>query len=382
MAVSVDPVIDEAGNLVQVVQIVRDITERKKAEEALREQFRQISTIFDGLHVIAHVVDSVTHELVYLNNYAAAIFGNHWQGKRCQEVIKCGYPYPCTLTEEELPARGGEASQQRIYVYENNFTNRWYQCVEKRMFWVDGRYVHITVAIDITDLKNMMQMQDDFLSSVSHEMKTPLTAICGYTDFLLENRVDEVNMHDYLGIIQKESKRLDELLDNLLTMQRLKAKPITEEIRKLDLLPLLEETVAVFAARSAKHRIIPEFAHDLAPVLIRQGHMNDLLSNLLTNAIKYSPGGGEIALGAKRENDGTVTLWVRDQGIGIPPDVLGKVFEKFYQVESGNRRAFGGIGLGLALVKEIANAYGGRAWVESTLGKGSTFFLSLPAGEG
>ena len=378
MAVSVDPVFDEEGNLVQVVQIVRDITERKRSEEALHEQFRQISTIFDGMSVIAHVVDPVTRELVYLNQYGASIFGDSWQGKPCHEVMHCDHPHPCSLTDEGLPAQKSEANLQHIYVYKNSLTGRWYQCVEKRMSWIDGRRVHITVAIDISDMKDVMQMQDDLLSAVSHEMRTPLTAICGYTEFLLENRVNEVKVHDYLGIIQKESRRLDDLLDNFLNLQRLKAKPPPENIKPLALCPLLEEAVAIFTARSAKHRITSNFPHDLPPVLISEAHMNELLNNLLSNAVKYSPNGGEIVLGAKLDKNEAVIFWVRDEGIGIPPDVLEKVFDRFYQVESGDRRGFSGIGLGLALVKEIVNVYGGEVWVESTLGEGSTFFVSLP----
>lgn len=379
LAVSVDPVFDEQGNLVQIVQIVRDITERRRAEEAWQEQFRLISTIFDGMNIITHVVDPVTHELVYLNNYGAMIFDTDWQGKPCHEVLRCGLPYPCALADDELIPQENEANPQRMYVYKNSVTGRWYQCLEKRMSWIDGRRVHITVASDITDLKNLMQMQDDLLSAVSHEMRTPVTAICGYTEFLLENEVDESKVRDYLGIIQKEGNRLENLLENFLDLQRLKAGSLPENIKPLDLGPLLEEAAASFTLQSAKHRIFLKFPPDLPPVLIHERRMDELLNNLLSNAVKYSPKGGEIVIGAKPDNDETVILWVRDEGIGIPPEVQEKIFDRFYQVESGDRRAFSGIGLGLALVKEIVNAYGGSVWVESTLGKGSTFFVSLPA---
>jgi signal transduction histidine kinase len=251
--------------------------------------------------------------------------------------------------------------------------------VEKRLTWGDGSRVHLTVAFDITDLKDLMQMQENLLSATSHEMRTPLTAICGYTEFLLENQVDRAIAHDYLLIIQRESERLAELLDNFLNLQRLKAMLSTENVKPLAIHPLLEEAAATFSARSARHRIRSEFARDLPPVHIRMVHLHELLNNLLSNAVKYSPKGGDIVFGAKRGHDETVTIWVQDEGIGMPPDVLEKIFDRFYQVESGDRRSFGGIGLGLALVKEIVTVYGGRVWVESTLGKGSTFCVSLPA---
>jgi PAS domain S-box-containing protein len=375
---SVDPVFDEDGNLVQVIQIVRDITERKRAEEAFHEQFRQISAMFDGMNVIVHVVDPLTHELVYLNKYATSIFGSNWQGKPCHEVIGCGHPHPCALHDGNLSVDKDGVDSQNTYVYKNNITARWYQCLEKRMSWIDGRHVHITVATDITDLKNIMQMQEELISAVSHEMRTPLTAICGYTDFLLETPSAEVQTNDYLRIIQRESRRLEELLDNFLNMQRLKTRQASEIVQPLPPSPILTEAAALFTVSSPIHRIISNFPSDLPPVRIREVHMHELLNNLLSNAIKFSPKGGDIEIGARVEVDNSINFWVKDEGIGIPPDVREKVFEKFYQVESGDCRTFSGIGLGLALVKEIVNIYGGKVWVESTLGKGSTFYFSLP----
>ena len=370
-----------AGSEVAFLEgFVEDITERKRAEEAFHTQFRQISTIFDELSVIAYVNDPATGELLYLNKYGTAIFGDQWQGKRYHEVIHCDHSDPCLLAVPGQGGEGGEAGTQHIFEYRNTLTGRWYQCVEKVISWVDGRLVRITVAVDITDLKDMMQMQEELLSAVSHEMRTPLTAICGYTEFLLENSVDEAQLHEYLGIIQRENERLNELLDNFLNLQRLKTKPPMDGMSPLDLMPLLAEAAAHFTVRSAKHMIIASASPDLPPVLIRAEHLRELLANLLSNAVKYSPDGGEIIIGAQQEADETVSLWVRDNGIGIPPDVLNKIFDKFYQVDSGDRRAFSCTGLGLALVEEIVNVYGGKVRVESTLGKGSTFFDALPVG--
>ncbi|RII26266.1 MAG: hypothetical protein CXR31_11255 [Geobacter sp.] len=378
MAVSVDPVHDEEGKLAQVVCIIRDITEHKRAEVALQEQFKQISAIFDGMGVIAHVVDPVSHELLYLNKYGASIFGTEWQGKPCHEILRCGSLHPCALTDEELHLPEGQANLQHSYVYKNSSNGRWYKCVETQMDWIDGRHVLITVASDVTDLKNIMQMQDDLISAVSHEMRTPLTAICGYTELLLECGVDKVNAHEFLNVIQKESKRLNDLLENFLNLQRLKASTSLENTAPLSLTPLLEEAAVIFAARTANHRITTDIPHYLPPVLISERHMNELLNNLLSNAIKYSPKGGEITLGATVDENDMVTFWVRDEGIGIAPDVKDKIFDRFYQVESGDRRTFSGIGLGLALVKEIVIACCGSVRVESEVGKGSTFFVSLP----
>jgi PAS domain S-box-containing protein len=366
------------GTLVKMFGVIQDITESRRAEEAFHFQFRQISTIFDALSVIVHVVDPGTSELVYLNKYGASIFGSHWQGRPCHEVLRCGNPRPCKLNEWQVPARSCEINVQHVYDYRNGFTNRWYHCVEKEMSWTDGRQLDITVATDITDLKDMMQMQDDLLSAVSHEMRTPLTAINGYTEFLLENRVDARGVHEYLGIIQSESERLTELLDNFLNLQRLKTVSAPGRLTPQFLAPLLAETAVLYGERSTTHRIVTSFPPELPPVLGDRKQLQLLLSNLVANAVKYSPNGGEIVIGARRDDQESITLWVRDEGIGISPDVQEKIFDKFYQVESGDRRSFGGIGLGLALVKEIVHACHGRIWVESTLGKGSIFYVSFP----
>jgi PAS domain S-box-containing protein len=373
---------NSSGEVAFLEGFVEDITERRRAEEAFHAQFRQISTIFDELSVITYVVDPATGELVYLNRYGTTLFGTDWEKRECHEVIGCSHPQPCALADgDHLPADGAPYARH-VFEYENAVTGRWYQCVEKRMSWVDGRPVHITVAVDITDLKGVMQMQENLLSSLSHEIRTPLTAMCGYTEFLLENRVGEGELREYLGIIKRESERLNELLDNCLDLQRLRATASLACLEPLALPPLMEEAAAFFSARSTRHRIRVSAPPNVPPVFIGEQHLYEVLSNLLSNAVKYSPGGGEIVLGVKGEDNGTVVLWVQDEGIGMPPEVLEKVFDRFYQVDSGDRRAFGGTGLGLALVKEIVAAYGGSVRVESTLGKGSTFFVELPAAIG
>ncbi|WP_223906062.1 PAS domain S-box protein [Geobacter sp. AOG1] len=361
------------GDVAFLEGFVEDITERKRAEDAFHAQFVQISTIFDELSVIVYVVDAATGKLIALNKYGTAIFGAGWQGKPCHDVIHCGAPSPCVF-----PA-GEEPGTQQTFAYKNTLTGRWYQCVRKEIAWVDGRRVHIAVTSDITDLKEMVRMKDELLSIVSHEIRSPLTAMRGYTEFLLENSVDEAELRQYLGIIQSENMRLDELLTNLLDLKNLKAIVPLDGMTPLALGPLLEEAAALFAKRDSRHRILKQISPDLSPVPISAGYMHRVLVNLLSNAVKYSPKGGDVILGAQRNGAESVTIWVRDEGVGMPPEVLDKIFDRFYQVDSSDRRVFSGTGLGLALVKEIVSGCGGRVWVESTLGEGSTFFVSLPA---
>jgi signal transduction histidine kinase len=264
-----------------------------------------------------------------------------------------------------------------MHEYQNAVTGRSYQCRENRILWADGRLVRIAVAVDITDLKEMARIKDEMISAVSHEMKTPLTAIQGYTEFLLGNDVGEMRLREYLGVIHKETERLIGLVENFLEMQLLKTGQRLGNLAPLKLQPMVEETVALFACIAGDHQLSVELPTDLPPVLSDEPYIRRVLTNLLSNAIKFSPKGGKVVVGARPEAE-TVTLWVKDEGIGIAPEVLDKIFDKFYQVDSGDHRGYGGTGLGLALVREIVTANGGRVWAESVPGRGSTFYVSLP----
>ena len=216
-------------------------------------------------------------------------------------------------------------------------------------------------------------MKDEVLSAVSHEMRTPLTAMLGFTEFLLENEVDSVHQKAYLKIVLQEMERLNDLIGNFLDLQRMKARQAGYNLQLLAVQPLMEEAVTLFAGVSNKHVISLQVPQDLPLILGDETRLHQVFNNLLSNAIKYSPDGGTIILSGKREGS-EIILWVKDHGIGIPPEAADRIFERFYRVDSTDRRATGGTGLGLALVLEIILAHGGRVWVESALGKGSTFF--------
>jgi len=177
--------------------------------------------------------------------------------------------------------------------------------------------------------------------------------------------------------MHKEGERLNEMITNFLDMQRLKAKLHEYNFKPLEVRPLLEEAVAIFANPSAKHSIIVAAPATLPPISGDDELLHQVVSNLLSNAIKYSPEGSEVILDARLDNN-NVTLWVKDEGIGIPPESLDKIFDMFYRVDNTAKLKTVGTGLGLALVKEIVSAHNGKVWVESRLGQGSTFYISLP----
>ncbi len=233
----------------------------------------------------------------------------------------------------------------------------------------------VEVVRDISEQRRLEQSREEVFSVVSHEMRTPLTVIRGFAEYLQETDVSPEEKYTFLGRIVKESDRLQALIDNLLSFQRFKAGFGIDAPGPVPIAPLLHEVAESVSSPLSGQRIEIECAPDHPPVFGEAEKIQLAIRNLLCNAIKYSPAGTTITLGAHIRGDSSC-LWVRDEGPGIPPEEQEKVFERFYRV--GNRQGPAGTGLGLALVREIAKAHGGRAWVESEPGRGAVFYLRLP----
>jgi hypothetical protein len=194
---------------------------------------------------------------------------------------------------------------------------------------------------------------------------------------MLDNDVDGEQRRQYHKIIGKESKRLKEMIDNLLTLQRLRAGYGVENFQPVAIWPLLQQTVNLFDQVPDKYQLCIDCPSDLPPIRGHDEGLQQAMENLLSNAIKYSPDGGPVTLGARIEN-GVAVLSVEDEGQGIPAEDLDEIFDRFFRIDTSDEKRMGATGLGLPLVKAIAKAHGGRVWVESSLGHGSTFFLTIP----
>lgn len=248
------------------------------------------------------------------------------------------------------------------------------------LYDAEGRLLNIVVSVvDITRFREAEQMKSTFVSVISHELKTPVALIKGYAGTLRRPDAawDPETLADGLAVIEEEADRLNSLIDNLLDASRIQAGMFKLELSEVDLAPLAAKAVDGFRVQTDKHHFELGFPADLPPVRADEARIRQVLDNLLSNAIKYSPKGGLIRVGAWQEEAG-VTAYVADQGIGIPADEQGRLFDSFYRVDSGLRRQTKGTGLGLYLCKAIVEAHNGRIWVRSEPGKGSTFFFMLP----
>lgn len=237
----------------------------------------------------------------------------------------------------------------------------------------------VAILTDITEIRNVEKMKTEFVSTVSHELRTPLTSIKGFVATLLddaEGYYDHNVRMEFYRIIDTECDRLRRLIDDLLNVSRIEAGRAMElQWQPLDLAEMIHRVVDAQKSYATVHTFKFDLAPNLPTVYGDYDQVDRILTNLISNAIKYSPQGGEITLSLKEVGDfleGTVT----DQGIGIPAEHLDKIFERFHRV--AGQGTPGGTGLGLFLTKHLVEAHGGSIWAESRVGKGSSFHFTLP----
>ena len=234
---------------------------------------------------------------------------------------------------------------------------------------------------DITELKKMDQVRRDFVANVSHELRTPLSILRGYIETLLDNpKTSREEFSRILGVMERHSKRLDLLAEDLLTLAQLESANPDLQLGKVDLSRFFGEIIRDWEKKLAnKHlNMIVDVAPELPSICADRARLQEALYNLLDNAVKYSCEHGEITLQA-RQRDQQVVLSVGDNGIGISKEDLPRVFERFYRVDKARTAEnIRGTGLGLAIVKHIAQLHGGHVEAESELGKGTTIRMVLP----
>jgi signal transduction histidine kinase len=256
---------------------------------------------------------------------------------------------------------------------------------------IDGRELWLSVSAvgfdegtvfafrDLTEERALETMRQDLVATVSHELRTPLAAIYGSAVTLRRGDLElETELHDkLLEVIEIEAKRLAEIVEDLLLTSQLDAGKLEVRIERCDPIAIVQEEIDIARTHRPEH---VEFALDapveLPPVAADAGQLRQVLSNLLDNAVKYSPDGGPIRIELS-SHDRSVRFAVRDRGLGVPAAERERIFEKFYRLDPGMSRGIGGTGLGLYICRELVRRVGGRIWVESE-NEGSTFVVEIP----
>jgi signal transduction histidine kinase len=228
--------------------------------------------------------------------------------------------------------------------------------------------------------EELSRLKSEFIAIASHELRTPLSTILGFSEIILDQLEDGNQHREFLTIIHDDAVQLGRLVDNLLDVSRIESGRTELQTESIDLSQTVPALLAGLSAMSSTHVV----THDIEPgsqwVLADRGKLDQIFGNLVSNAIKYSPAGGQVRVRGVRwpEGPGMLLLSVSDTGVGIPPDQIEKVFDRFHRVDSSETRGIRGTGLGLYIVKRLVELHGGNIRVESEVGNGTTVSFTLP----
>lgn len=283
------------------------------------------------------------------------------------------------LVEKKLPASG------RITEFEietNTLRGRSLQMNAVALSGAAGRGGAMLVFHDLTRIKQLENVRREFVANVSHELRTPLSMIKGYVETLLEGAKDDPTVATkFLRTIEKHADRLMFLIEDLLTISSLESGQIAMNLQPVALADLVNRVIEELRDRAAgREAVVRSEVADNLTVNADGPRIQQVLVNLIDNAIKYGKQGGHIRVQAAPEGEARLKVSVIDDGPGIPPEALDRVFERFYRVDKARSREQGGTGLGLAIVKHIVQAHGGEVWVESSPAAGTVFYFTLELG--
>lgn len=372
---------DELGELEEGLgRLAGTLTGRLREATAEREKLRSIlSCMMEGV-----VVLDTDGRVILVNQMAQSIFrlppDANVLGMSTVEILR--HPEMQALIREMVGSDSArDALQRQVTLGDDCFTVNAARLKDSR-----GRLLgYVLVFHEVTELKRLEQIRADFVANVSHEMRTPLTAIQGYAETLLDDPPnDPRKARQFLQVVKRHSERMGRLIDDLLALSDLEMGNVSLRMQQVAARPLTERVLELFRTQAnRKHiRIRADVDADAPPLLGDEDRLQQLLINLVDNAVKYTPEHGEVAVEARLEpgsNGGhRAALTVSDTGCGIPEKDLPRLTERFYRVDKARSRELGGTGLGLAIVKHITQAHGGELKIESRLGKGTRVSVHLP----
>lgn len=341
------------------------------------EAFNELTTLFDSMPAVVYVADLHNDDLLFVNRFACEQFGAQWRNRKCYDYLQQGQQQPCDFCTNRQLLRDGQPGPPVIWEFRNTTNGRWYQCLDKAVRWPDGRLVRMEIALDITERKELERTKEELLSAVSHEMRTPLTAIAGFSELLLDEPTLAEPVRRHVETIFRESEKMQELVQTFLEVRRLKTDQTRIDYETLEVRKLLEQAGINNRECTSRHCLAIDCPGELT-VFGNRRELAQIFRQLLSNACRFSPNGGEVSL-TGRAAGRFVEISIADQGVGIPLEERERIFEPFHRLDIGDRRRVRGIGLGLAMVREIVTLHGGTIEVDSTPGAGSRFLVTLPA---
>ena len=348
----------------------------------LKEKLSEVSTQKNQMEtILLHMTDGIIAfnregEIILINPAAKKFLGIRPEDETFDDIFK---KFDVNINMEKIIyLENWTSTEQRIQV-NDKYVNVFFAPFKNETERPDGV---IAVIQDITEHVKLDNMQKELVADVSHELKTPITSIMGYADTLLEGEYDKETQTKFLNVIATEARRMARLVTDLLTLSRYdnNKKNIRKESFDLgDLVKKCQDKLAI-EIKKKHHKVDCFVTADVPPVYADKYDIERVILNVLTNSIKYTPDGGEIKIYVGFVyNDAYIKIF--DNGIGIPEEDLGRIFERFYRVDKARTREMGGTGLGLSIAKEILDKNGGSIDIKSVVGQGTEVVIRIPTKE-
>jgi len=349
--------------------VAHDITERRKTEQAVQIERDRLIRVLDAMQDGVCIMDE-NMNVVYTNPSLQEIYGTV-DGRKCYAYFD-GYTEICPWCNHSQVLAG--AVQRRETTSK---TGRTFEITDAPLQNSDGTVSKLALFHDITERKKIDELKDDFIGMVSHELKTPLTVVLGAIETAASKGVTPQEAKSLLEDAVWGAESMADIVDNLLELSRWQANRLTLTPELLNVRSVINRIVRQISRKQPRHDLKIEVPDDLPEVNADLIRIERVLENLIGNAIKYSPDGGEIKITARAGSE-FVIVGVHDKGIGISAADQSKLFQRFQRLETTPGSSLQGVGLGLVVCRRLVEAHGGRIWVESEPGKGSSFYFTLP----
>ena len=385
---------DENGDYVQIIYIIEDIGERKKAEKMLKESEGRYRSLFQNNGAVTMLIDPDTGDILDANPAACSYYGY-----ASEKMLSLNIADINIFPKEQI-LEGLEQAKSRdmnhLY-FTHRLANGMLRDVENYSYPIlinEKKFLYAIIS-DITDTKKTQdelvrakmeaevanQAKSEFLASMSHELRTPMNSIIGFSDMLLTQNFGSLNEKQlrYVSNISVSGGHLLKLINDVLDLSKVEAGKMELNVEKFSIPHSVSEVKALLTPLASKKsiQILSTFDDDLTTIKADRTKFNQILYNLMDNAIKFTPEGGHVIVEARVGEDGA-KITIKDTGVGISEEEAQKVFQPFTQLENSEYEKKVGTGLGLSLVKKFVEMHAGRIWVESEFGKGSKFIFTIP----
>ena len=389
---------DSKGNALRSAGAIKDITKEKKNAEGIRLSQQTMRKILDSMNAKIAVYDMETAEIIFANKRLKQIHGDDVEGKICWQVLHKGMTGECPFCPREKLVDSYNISTGMFrWELRHDIDRKWYESTDIAIEWVDGRLVHLQHQIDINDRKKSEtelilakekaeesdKLKSAFLANMSHEIRTPLNGILGFLQFLNTENLSLARRQEFIRVINNSGEQLTKIVDDIIDISKIEAKqmniwPIPVKLNSMmDDLRMYFDTFLLTLHKDNIELILDENEIiDQCLIFVDAIRLRQVFDNLIGNAIKFTER-GYVRFGYRQSASDQIEFFVEDTGIGLPSEKIDFIFERFHQIGTENNRLPVGTGLGLTISRSLVNLMGGKMWVESIEGVGTTFYFTI-----